>query len=130
MGYESRIYIAEEHKWNSDGSSYFETIASLDLSKAGSLSEVFTRRINSNDQFYGMCEKALVDGVEEERILEDFYGSRLGIAPIEDVLKRLRSLNKTNHYRRFDFAIALLNHLLKSQKDGNWDNLVCLHLGY
>lgn len=143
MGYESRIYVVAEYKFDygnslaydwdkpieteggityepyrkSDGTPmvYTETVAMFNLCKCGNLFEAF---------------KEEADGVVYEPdtgkpILEDKYGKRLTSADIADVVKRIEEKEDTDWWR-----ISALLGALKSFMENGGSELKVYHYGY
>lgn len=82
---------------------WFQIMAAIDLCKCGSDSAIHKiDRVNSDESHHWYW----YDG--NERITEDCYGDKPKPVPVSDVIAALRSDMKHENYRRFTWALALL----------------------
>lgn len=107
---------------------YFSVYAMVDLCKCGYDSKIYDlsgkshKLANENKDkyfyyFYGS------DG--NSQVVEDRYGDYMYAMPIKDTIKALTADRQKDEYRRYKWAIALLN----SMKDDQ-ENLEVLFFGY
>lgn len=144
MGYESRIYVVSEYKFDygnslaynwdkpietesgithepyrkSDGTPmvYTETVAMFNLCKCGNLFEVFKEE----------ADGVIYEPDSGDPILEDKYGKRLTSADISDVVKWVESERERDDYWR----LAILGDSLKSLMENGGSKLKVYHYGY
>lgn len=143
MGYESRIYVVSEYKFNygehyaynwdkpieteggityepyrkSDGTPmvYAETVAMFNLCKCGNLFEVFKEE----------ADGVIYEPDSGEPILEDKYGKRLTSADITDVVNWIEEKEDVDWWR-----ISALLGALKAFMENFGDGLKVYHYGY
>ena len=115
MGYESRVFIVEEH----DTTKWSDVIAVVNMCKMGpGFKGIFTQPV-SND-FY-----APNDG--NARVKEDAYGEKIKAADVQTVINFLeQEVKRGEDYRR----IKPLLSLLKSFEPAKCRNLKVYHYGY
>lgn len=85
---------------------WFEVMAIIDLCKAGYGSEIhkIDRKNTDENHFWYFYEGSA-------EITEDCYGEKLKPVPIITVLEALKKDNENDQYRRFTWAIALLESM-------------------
>lgn len=115
MGYESRVFIVEEH----DTMKWSDVIAVVNMCKMGpGFKGIFTQPVTN--YFY-----APNDG--NARVKEDAYGEEIKAADIQTVIYFLeKEVKRGEDYRR----IKPLLSLLKSFETAKWTNLKVYHYGY
>lgn len=122
MGYESRLYIVEKtpicDNINGKRLRYAQVVATFDLCK---VYDVSAKLLEYHDT---SCFIYTDDG--NTPILEDRYGKPLKEIPINNVIKIIEEVAKTDNYKRYAPCLALL----KSFKQDEWKNLVILHYGH
>ena len=118
MGYESKLYVVEESDFkipSDNGKVWAQVIGMVDLCKCYPIAEIFIDEANG----YIYAE----DG--NTRIEEDMYGSPLGVATLDEVIKKLKEIVKDTDYRRAKVALGFLKAVQKSMPD-----CVVYHYGY
>ncbi len=121
MGYETKLIVGQESGIN-ESPKWFDIYAEINLCKCGYGSYIHALESSHKGEplvyWYGY------DG--NERITEDRYGEKPLPLPLKDVLGALRKDAKHDSYRRFKWAIALLEEM---DKEENFDKTVLLY-GY
>lgn len=155
MGYESKLYIGELHEAEDvyvedenaeDGSGYpkdengdliptgkkerwLNIFGMIDLCKCGSES----KWLKIVSEFSQEIDENVYPFIFEEgdiQIKEDKYGDKLIPVPLEEVLIALKDDNKRGNYRRFKWAIAMIESILDGYTDRTQCDLVALHYGH
>ena len=101
---------------------YFSVIATLDLCKCGyesNISKLDFKNTDENHQWYWY------DG--EEKTTTDPYGDKPKPLPVSVVLAALKKDEKEDSYRRFKWAIALLESM---RDDKESDRITVLFYGH
>jgi len=125
MGYETKLLIGKETNQAYDESTWFQIYAMVDLCKPGYDSEIF--KIDSENktpdvkQWYWYAPT----GDDNIGVTEDRYGAKPKPVPLTDVIHALRLDMQGDDYRRFKWAMALL----ESMADDN-EELSVLFYGY
>ncbi len=119
MGYEVQMLVGKVHE-NMKGftddtkdKSWFSIYATVDLCKPGP-----AKILELNDQAKaGTVYIFAVMGDGDTPVVDDRYGSPIVPIPIQDVLEALYIDQRTDYYRRFRWAIRLLEAML-DEEDG------------
>lgn len=118
MGYESKLYVVDKHKFN-DSYIWGEVIAMYDLCKVPDVS-CKMRKYPATD-----CFIYADDGNTE--ITEDRYGDTMKEIPVADAIRIIENaIERDPHYRRYNPCLQLL----KGFDLDDWGNLVVLHFGH
>lgn len=93
-------------------STWFEVMAMIDLCKCGYGSEIHKIDWKNTDEnhFWYFYEK-------DSEITEDCYGEKFKPVPIVTVLEALKKDNTNDPYRRFAWAIALLESMKDDKEE-------------
>lgn len=111
MGYETKLMVGvKREKFSCDTETYFDIYAEIDLCKCGYSSAINCVRKHAKKKkvfWYGS------DG--NERVTEDRYGEYPTPVAIKTVIKALKKDCKKDEYRRFKWALALLEEMNKEE---------------
>jgi len=130
MGYETILAVGSMHEGyfaseDNKDKRWFQVMATVDLCKAGYDSEVLKllpkkSEVDPKDEVY--LYAPMGDG--DTNVTEDRYGDKLHPVSLEDVLAALRKDAERDTYRRFKWAIGLLESMATT------DNLHVILYGY
>ncbi len=133
MGYEVIVSVGRVHDDNfyeteeSKGLQYFREYASVDLCKPGNdssfLQAIRQAKENDNDLKPVYLYAPMGDG--DTQVVKDKYDDKLFPIPIQDALDALRKDNERDPYRRFKWAVALLESMAEDS-----ENLFVISWGY
>lgn len=129
MGYEVQMLVGKVHE-NMKGycddtkdKAWFQIYASVDLCKPGYDAVVMKLKDNSKaDPVY--MYSVMGDG--DTQIAEDCYGETIVPIPIQNVIEALHTDQRNDYYRRFRWALALL----ESMRDEEGGQLSVAFWGY
>ena len=103
MGYETKLIIGST-TFNEGEANYFMKYAEIDLCKIG-----FTSKITELDMFNtDETTSWYFYTNDDKRVTEDDYGCRIKPLPLHDFIIKLREDAENSDYRRFKWALALL----------------------
>lgn len=118
MGYDSRVYVVEEHNGTLFGN-YAEVLATIEMGVIPDFRHIFETPINY-EIYIG----------NDENTSTDCYGDLIKSADVETVMNWLENAfsGKDGEYRR----LRPLYYLLKAYKEEEkkWDNIKVLHYGH
>ena len=124
MGYESKVYLVDEHHSirmvdsQKNERHWSEVIACVDMCKMGN---EFVRLFNTEFKGYFYAD----DGNTE--VLEDKYGDELKFSYLPPVIEFLENEIKIgNNYRR----LPILLNLLKGVNTENFEDIKLVHFGH
>jgi len=133
MGYEVMMSIGRVHDENfyeteeSKGHRYFRIDATVDLCKPGYdssfLMAMEQARENAPEQKPVYLYAPMGDG--DTQVVKDRYDAKLFPIPIQDALDALRKDEERDPYRRFKWAVALLEAMADDT-----ENLMVVAWGY
>ncbi len=125
MGYESRVYIVEEHN-NTLFGNYAEVLVTVEMGVIPDFRNIFETPINY--EIYIGNYKIYTDN--DENTSTDWYGDPIKSADVETVMNWLENAlsGKDGEYRR----LRPLYYLLKAYKEEEkkWDKIKVLHYGH
>ena len=118
MGYESRVYVVEEHNGTLFGN-YAEVLTTIEMGVLPNFNRLFTIPINYE-----------IFTSPNESESTDCYGDPIKSADVETVMNWLENAfnGEDGEYRR----LRPLYYLLKAYKEEEkkWDNIKVLHYGH
>lgn len=121
MGYESRLFIVNRKKYDSDGKIkfvYAEKLAMINMCKMEySFRELFVTPIDFD--LYG-------DVSGEEDLSVDCYGDKCKYTDFMTVIEWLNRETEVSNYRRLKPLLAYL----EAFNPDEWDELIVVHYGY
>ncbi len=118
MGYEIQMLVGRVHE-NQKGYSpdtkdkcWFNVFANVDLCKPGNGTAIMKLKDAAKaDPIYTYA----IMGDGDTEVVEDKYGDKIKPIPIQDVLEALYIDQRNDHYRRFSWAIALLEKMVHEE---------------
>jgi len=149
VGYETKMFVVREYEFITKGDErYGEIIGMVDLCKCGSGEFSQLMRRSKDAQTKKFClwslpserqqeaidfirtfpdKRELADQLASGKVVKDLYDDVLGVMPIDDVIAALRKDYKSDLYRRYAIALALLESV-KTHFDG--EKVVIVTYGY
>ena len=123
MGYETRLYIGRLDSRAQDEMDYdfappiktgklercFSNYAMIDMCKIGHLESLSNSGILKDNEHAFLYAS---DG--DTHITEDSYGDPLKVARIEDVINELKELVDNSEYRRYEWALVLMQTMVET----------------
>lgn len=118
MGYEVQMLVGVVHE-NMKGyteetkdKGWFQIYAAVDLCKPGPTKILELKDAAKADPVYVYA----IMGDGDTMTIEDRYGAPVVPMPIRDVLEALHTDQRNEHYRRFSWAIALLESMVNEEQ--------------
>ena len=123
MGYETVLAVGTIHDGffatkENESKNWFQVMAMVDLCKAGydsELHKLIPKKSEVDPAQAVYLYAPMGDGDTE--VTEDRYGDKLHPVPLELVLAALRKDNERENYRRFTWAIGLLESMVSTTED-------------
>jgi len=126
MGYEVQMLVGKVHRGFGVGDDidrdWFQLYATVDLCKPGESALDDLSNASKEKEIYTYA----VMGDGDTSVIDDRYGKTLRPIPIQDALEALHTDQRRDYYRRFGWAIALLESMV--QEEGG--NLSVVLWGY
>lgn len=116
MGYESKIFIVNVHRFK-DNHVYAEIIAIMNMCKM---------ETSFHNLFKTEIDYEIYAEDDNHTTSTDRYGEKIKFAPIDNVIKWLKSAIKKDDYRRLKPLLKLLTGF----DEEKWDELQVIHYGY
>lgn len=117
MGYEVQMLVGKVHE-NMKGFTddtkdkpWFNIYATVDLCKPGAAEILKLKENTKADPVYVFA----IMGDGDTPVVDDRYGVPIIPIPIQDVLEALHTDQRNDYYRRFGWAIALLESMVQEE---------------
>jgi len=140
MSYDTRLFIVREYpEYMQDGPLVdCRTLATIDLANAGretATGALLAQARAAGERFYQTSTEVPSDmtmfdpeGASQQVLTEDKYGARLTAVPARALLDALKADQRTDPYRRFAWAIALIASVMSTTEES--ETIRVLQFGY
>ena len=118
MGYETQLLVGKATDMEFQGKKYFMVYATVDMSKMGYDSAVYDLPWKNENTDDVMWEWYAPTGDGDIAVCQDRYGDYPQPVPVGDVIEALRTDSAGDDYRRFKWALALLEAMEKDTPEG------------